>query len=94
MTKTTCPTCGANCELIERCTAKACDIPLHNIYQSLSQPDLTKLKEVYINHMLLVNESAKKIKVDKTKKEILQDQILDSFTEVIKTVKEVLNENC
>ena len=95
MTKTTCPTCGCERERVYRgqdigfCNDKHCEHPSH--YKPLPQPDLTKLREVYENHMLLVNESAKKIKADKTKKEVLQEQILDSFTEVIQAVKEVLD---
>lgn len=86
MTKTTCHACGAKCDTISECDGNGL-----SRLKALPQPDLTKLRKEYEKHMLLVNESAEKIRVDKTKKEVLQEQILDSFTEVIQAVKEVLD---
>ncbi len=51
MTKTICPTCGTKCRMIKKlCSLVDCRSGNHLIeaYEPLPQPDLTKLKEVFI----------------------------------------------
>ena len=86
---TTCPTCGAKCRETEEssCGWKVCDVPEHYV-KALPQPDLTKLRKVYKEHVNLVEALANKAREGKVTH---TEEVLDSMADVIHAIKEVLD---
>ena len=92
MTETTCPTCGAKCSVLKtRCT---CNTPtcVHTecMYRVIPQPqpDLTKLREMYKEHINLVEALANNAREGKV---INTEEVLDSMADVIQALEEVLD---
>ncbi len=92
MTKTTYPTCKTKCntvfirgldKLYSLCSCGG----YHNNYQAFPQPDLTKLREAYHEHMKLI---AIGIGKDEYKDGEI-DIIIESAGKLLRAIKEVLD---
>lgn len=77
MTKTTCPTCGAKCEIVEEDHGENMTI-LVSRYEPIPQPDLAKLREAYQYFTVMRPES--------------DDKRDFAINELIVAVKELLEE--
>lgn len=83
MTETICPCCGAKVKTDGRAS--------HH-YIPLPQPDLTKLREVYEKHLVIVDTERNNYKPGISDVDEIEATILNSGREVINAVKELLEQ--
>lgn len=89
MTELTCPTCGSKCVWSETEFCKKVSCCMNGHLKPLPQPDLTKLREAYREHMTLLTQEV--MSDDDSDERV--DRVIQSAGKLLQAVKELLKEN-